>query len=104
MIKISHHHFASFFKDRKDLQPLAYAASKSLMEGSICFDTSTDSKKFFEGYLEEKLMKDYAPGLPIGDSSLIGSENDVRKPFVFHKNNFYITRYFNYETQIIEGI
>jgi exodeoxyribonuclease V alpha subunit len=99
-----HHHFASFFKDQKDLQPFAYAASKSLAEGSICFDTTADSKKLFEGYLEEKLMKDYAPGLPNGNSSLIGSENDVIKPFVFHKNNFYITRYFNYETQIIQGI
>ncbi len=99
-----HHHFASFFKDQKDLQPFAYAASKSLAEGSICFDTSTESKKLFEGYLEENEMKDYAPSLPNGDSSLIGSENDVIKPFVFHKNNFYITRYFNYETQIIAGI
>jgi exodeoxyribonuclease V alpha subunit len=99
-----HHHFASFFKDQKNLQPFAYAASKSLAEGSICFDTSTDSKKLFEGYLEEKDMVDYAPKLPNGDSSLIGNENDVIKPFVLHKNNFYITRYFNYETQIIEGI
>ncbi len=104
-----HHHFANFFKNKKEeeeqpIQPFAYVASKSLADGSICFDTSADPKNLFAGYLEEGEMEGFAPVLSNGDSSLIGSEQDVIKPFVLHKNNFYITRYFNYETQIIDGI
>ena len=99
-----HQQFASFFKEQEDLQPFAYAASKSLAEGSICFDTTADPKKIFEGYLEEEKMERFTPELSNVGSSLIGSEQDVKKPFILHGNNFYITRYFHYETQIIEGI
>ncbi len=99
-----HHQFASFFKEQEDLQAFAYAASKSLAEGSICFDTSADPKEIFKGYREEENMTGFAPELPNGDSSLLGNEQDVKKPFVLHENNFYITRYFSYETEIIDGI
>ena len=99
-----HHQFAYFFKAHESLQPLAYAASKSLAEGSICVDTSIDPKKIFDGYLGEEKIEKLIPRLFIEDSSLIGSELDLKKPFVLHGDNFYITRYFNYETKIIEGI
>jgi len=98
-----HHHFASFFKNEKDLQPYAYAASKNLAEGSICIDTNGNPKRLFENYHEEKDFTNLTSD-QLRELSLVGNENDVKKPFVLHGDNFYITRYFNYETQILEGI
>lgn len=96
-----HHHFASFFKKEENLQPFAYAASKNLYEGSICIDITANPDKLLEGYYEEggKVSAQQLKNIP-----LVGDENDVKKPFVLHRNKLYITRYFNYETQIIDGI
>jgi exodeoxyribonuclease V alpha subunit len=104
MTKLSpHHHFASFFKNEKDLQPYAYAASKNLAEGSICIDTNGNPKRLFENYLEEEDFTNLTSD-QLRELSLVGNENDVKKPFVLHGDNFYITRYFNYETQILKRI
>ncbi|GAB2765568.1 exodeoxyribonuclease V subunit alpha [Salinimicrobium soli] len=98
-----HHHFASFFKGQKKLQPFAYAASKSLAEGSICVDVTSNSEDLFGDSEKESEEEFSVEGLK-ELHTLVGNENDVKKPFVLHGNNFYITRYFNYETQIIQGI
>ncbi len=101
----THHHFANFFKkeEEKLIKPYAYAVSKQLAQGSICIDTAKDSKNLFEGYSEEELTISPAENLE-ELKALVGSENDVNKPFILHGDNFYITRYFKYETQIIEGV
>ncbi|TRO66961.1 exodeoxyribonuclease V subunit alpha [Christiangramia sabulilitoris] len=99
-----HHHFASFFKEQKDLQPFVYAASKSLAEGSICIDVTGSSEDLFEDYSDKETEEEFSVAGLKKLQSLIGNESNIKKPFVLHGNNFYITRYFNYETQIIEGI
>ncbi|WP_289023052.1 exodeoxyribonuclease V subunit alpha [uncultured Salegentibacter sp.] len=98
-----HHHFASFFKKEENLQPYAYAASKSLAEGSICINTKGNPEDFLEGF-QEAPEENFSAEELRKIKTLVGNENDVKKPFVLHGENFYITRYFNYETQIIEGI
>ena len=106
MTKLSpHHHFANFFKkeEEKPIQPYAYAVSKQLAQGSICIDTTTDPKDLFKDYSEDGEFGFSEEGLKeVPD--LVGNENDTKKPFILHGNNFYITRYFNYETHIIKGI
>ena len=120
MLKLSpHHHFANFFKKEKEqsIQPYAFAVSRKLAQGSICLDLNETRKVKTEQQKDsleegrefdlsdlsyEDLKNQIAYGNGISD--LVGSENDVKKPFTLHGDNFYITRYFNYETQIIEGI
>ncbi|OEY72832.1 exodeoxyribonuclease V subunit alpha [Salegentibacter salarius] len=96
-----HQHFASFFRNEKDLQPYAYAVSKSLAEGSICIDVNADRKKIFEDHKEDRIN---LKSNRLVESPLVGNEKEIKKPFILHGDNFYITRYFNYETQIIDGI
>ncbi|MDX1718695.1 MAG: exodeoxyribonuclease V subunit alpha [Salegentibacter mishustinae] len=106
MLKSSpHHHFANFFKkkEEKSIQPYAYAVSKQLAQGSICIDIVADSKDLLEGYSEEE-MADFSAEKLKEIKDLVGAEFDTNKPFILHGDNFYITRYFNYETQIIDGI
>mgnify|MGYP003113421554 CR=1 FL=1 len=120
MLKSSpHHHFANFFKkkEEKSIQSYAYAVSRQLEQGSICLDLNEIGKgetkqqkdsreqgrEFDLSNLSyEDLKNQIAEGNGISD--LVGSEHDVKKPFTLHGDNFYITRYFNYETLIIEGI
>ncbi|MBO2546022.1 exodeoxyribonuclease V subunit alpha [Salegentibacter sp. BDJ18] len=115
----THHHFANFFKkkEEKSIQPYAYAVSKKLAQGSICLDLNEiregeteqqeDSlEEWREFHLSDLSSEDLKSQIADGNgiSDLVGSENDVKKPFILHGDNFYITRYFNYETQIIESI
>ena len=108
-----HHNFASFFKkeEQQSIQPYAYAVSKQLAQGSICLDLEEreegDKLKAFEGFKGDYFVTpDLKSALKevSGVANLVGNENDLKKPFVLHKDNFYITRYFKYETQILEGI
>lgn len=97
-----HHHFASFFKNENEvLKAYAYAASKNLSEGSICIDVNADKHRLFANYQEGTF--DFTPNR-LKDSGMVGNENEIGKPFVLNGTNLYITRYFNYETQIIKGI
>ena len=95
-----HHHFASFFKKEENLQPYAYAASKSLAEGSICINTEENPEDLFEGFFEEGSEKDFSAEELRKVQTLVGNENDVKKPFVLHGNNFYITRYLKLSRKI----
>ena len=114
MIKLSpQHHFAAFFKreEEQPIQPYAYAVSKQLAQGSICLDLEEsekgDKQKTFEGFKEEDFIPLDLESLvkeESGVANLVGSEDELDKPFILHRYNFYITRYFKYETQIIDGI
>jgi len=107
-----HHHFANFFKKKEEeaIQPYAYAVSRNLAQGSVCVDfkDKDGAKTIFEGYNENNLEMDMSTATDVLMQTAlvaIGGEVEVRdKPFVLNGDNFYITRYFNYETQIIEGI
>ncbi len=108
-----HHHFASFFKEQKDLQPFAYAVSRQLAQGSVCLNLKENktAADLFEGYQEEPLEIDLQEVVEkLALSNLVykqtpeNGEGKIDRPFALAGDNFYITRYYNYETQIIEGI
>ncbi|MGB8705704.1 MAG: exodeoxyribonuclease V subunit alpha [Gillisia sp.] len=108
-----HHHFASFFKEQEDLQPFAYAVSRQLAQGSICLDLKEKptADKLFEGFQEDPLVLDLQEAIEkLSLSELVykqtsdNGDGKINRPFALAGDNFYITRYYNYETQIIEGI
>src|SRR5690606_35282924 len=107
-----HHHFANFFKRKDELliQPYAYAVSRKLSQGSVCVDLKDKdgAAEIFEGYKEKIEEVDLsASSHDLLQTGLVakGGESEVKnKPFVLNGDNFYITRYFNYETQIIDVI
>jgi len=107
-----HHHFANFFKKKEEeaIQPYVYAVSRKLAQGSVCVDLKDKdgATAIFEGYNEKDLEMDMSTATDVLMQTAlvaIGGEVEVRdKPFVLNGDNFYITRYFNYESQIIEGI
>jgi len=104
-----HHHFANFFKKEveKAIQPYAFAVSRKLDQGSVCVDLKDKdgAAEIFEGYKDKDEEVDFsASSNGLLQTGLVanGGEGEVKdKPFVLNGNNFYITRYFNYETQII---
>ncbi len=111
----THHHFANFFKNKKEkeeqpIQHYAYAVSRNLAQGSICIDLKdkAGAAGIFEGYKEEEAKMDMSSFSEVlMQTALVAKGGDIEvkdKPFVLNGDNFYITRYFNYETQIIEGI
>jgi exodeoxyribonuclease V alpha subunit len=107
-----HHHFANFFKKKEEeaIQPYAYAVSRNLAHGSVCIDLNDKdgAADIFEGYKEMDLEMDISTATDVlMDTALVAKGGEVEvmdKPFVLNGDNFYITRYFNYETQIISGI
>ena len=108
-----YHHFASFFKEQKNLKPFAYAVSLQLAQGSVCLDLKEKptADELFEGFQEEPLEIDMQSALEkLAQSDLVykktpeNGEEKIDRPFALVGDNFYITRYYNYETQIIEGI
>lgn len=107
-----HHHFANYFKKEKEkaIQPFAYAVSRKLSQGSVCVDLKDKdgTTAIFEGYKEKDLKMDMSTASEVlMPTALVAKGGEVEvndKPFVLNGDNFYITRYFNYETQIIEGI
>ena len=106
----AHRQFAAFFKGQKDIQPFAYAVSKKLAQGSICVDLNGKDgpAEIFEGYEDNDEEVDLSTSSnDLFQTGLVakGVEAEVKdRPFVLFGDNFYITRYFNYETQIINGI
>ncbi|MFN4763724.1 exodeoxyribonuclease V subunit alpha [Gillisia sp. Q332] len=112
MIISSHHHFANFFKkeEEKAIQPYAYAVSRNLSHGSVCVDLQDKqgTAGIFEGYKKKIIEGDnFSSTVDLLQTGLVAKGGEIEekdKPFVLKGDNFYITRYFNYETQIIEGI
>jgi len=100
-----HHHFANFFA-QEELKPYAFGVSRKLGQGSICLDLKTDLKETFEAYVDKESktkMEDFMVNLE-DYSDLVGKDGDFQKPFIFDNDKLYITRYFNYETKILQGI
>ena len=89
-----HHHFASYFKDEV-LEPYIYALSKRMENGHICIpiDASIESE-FDEGGFTKEQSK-------LLESALLASDEKAKKPFVYYKDKFYLQRYFQYETNIL---
>jgi exodeoxyribonuclease V alpha subunit len=95
MVK-SHHHFAAFFKreEEQPIQPYAYAVSKQLAQGSICLETTYCPIDIYEGFPDvETAKKDFSVEHLREITGLVGSVNNLDKPFILHRDNLYITRY-----------
>ena len=93
-----HQLFANFFKN-ETLAPFAYLLSKKLQEGHICIhknDPALNSNEI-----------PYPPPFNAANLNtihqLVGSSKDIR-PFILHKDQLYLHRYFNYESRILHKI
>lgn len=93
-----HQLFANFFKN-ETLAPFAYLLSKKLQEGHICIhknDPALNSNEI-----------PYPPPFNAANLNaihqLVGSSKDIR-PFILHKDQLYLHRYFNYESTILHKI
>ena len=91
-----HQQFASYWED-DTLYPYAYWAHKSLQDGNICFDVealhSIDDLKPYS--IDSNLVK---------SSQFVSKDASDIKPFIIHNNQFYIYKYFQYETKVLEAI
>jgi exodeoxyribonuclease V alpha subunit len=93
-----HQLFANFFKN-ETLAPFAYLLSKKLQEGHICIhknDPALNSNEIpYEPPFNAANLNAIHP--------LVGSSKDIR-PFILHKDQLYLHRYFNYESRILHKI
>jgi len=94
-----HQQFASFFKN-PIVEPFAYLLSKRQQEGHICIHKD-----------DIKLYKDELPYIgPFQSDKIanatkfVSTDPNTIRPFILHKDQFYLYRYFNYETQILQSI
>jgi exodeoxyribonuclease V alpha subunit len=94
-----HRQFASFFGDL-GLQPFAYLVSKRLHEGHICIEN--DEVNQTNNEIPNDLSQFAAN--PIDYKQWVSSSLDPIRPFVVHKNQMYLHRYFNYETKILKSL
>jgi exodeoxyribonuclease V alpha subunit len=90
-----HQQFAAFFNN-EILAPYAYLLSKKLQEGHICIHKNDPS-----------LNSNEIPYPPPFDAAgldsigqLVGGNKDIR-PFILHKDQLYLHRYFSYESAIL---
>jgi exodeoxyribonuclease V alpha subunit len=107
MIKTNniHHQFASFFNDIT-IWPFAFLISKKLADGHICikseeiyeFELETDAKN-----IEIKLTS--LEWEVIKNHPLVAyNVEDFTKPFHYCEGALYLTRYYKYETNVINKI
>ncbi|QOW09774.1 exodeoxyribonuclease V subunit alpha [Kaistella flava (ex Peng et al. 2021)] len=91
-----HRHFASYFNDQL-VEPFVYVLSKRMENGHICIpvNSSIDEELKEGGYLKQQSFK---------DSSLVTSNETDLKPFVLFNDKFYLQRYFQYETTILNRL
>ena len=100
-----HKVFADYFKGA---EPLAYAVSRTLADGSICLDLGSFKKSIEDNdeswqvnpFREEAGTFDEI----INNDQFITHKKNELKPFVIQNGKIYLHRYFNYETQIIDNI
>lgn len=91
-----HHHFASYFNDI-GIQPFAYILSKRMENGHICIPVNSSIN-------EELKEGGFETNLDFSSSSLVATNENDLKPFVFYNDNFYLQRYFKYETTILKHL
>ncbi len=94
--------FSLFFKD-EGFRPFAHLLFRKMNEGHVCIHTDDLAAE------KDSLPEPYQETLSAGRCSpyhekLVGSESDLRKPFVLHNNRLYLQRYFCYETTCVERI
>lgn len=90
-----HQQFAAFFNN-DSLSPFAYLLSKKLQEGHICIhknDPVLNSN-------EIPYQPPFDPACLDSIDQLVGGSKDIR-PFILHKDQLYLQRYFNYESNIL---
>ncbi|NOU60590.1 exodeoxyribonuclease V subunit alpha [Marinifilum caeruleilacunae] len=97
-----HKEFASFFKDEM-LETAAYLVSKKLEEGHTCINIEDFNSKLAQIERNEGSLK------PIDIDALkrshfVSEKAGEIQPFILHDGNFYLHRYYSYETEIIEKI
>ena len=96
-----HQQFAEYF-NVPELKPYAYLLSRKLSEGHICLDLDKINEQ------PEDIpawCRNLAPGSkPLQSMPLVAKNGDDRQPFVLHRDNLYIQRYFRYETSFVNSI
>ncbi len=97
-----HKEFASFFKDDK-LKTAAYAVSKKLEEGHTCINIADFNNNLTEIDQEDNFFNPIDIDA-LKQSPFVSEKAEEVQPFVLHNGNFYLQRYFSYETEIIEKI
>jgi len=100
-----HYKFAEYFKGA---EPLAWAVSKTLAEGSICLDLDSFKKsiEYNDEFWQANPFREKAgpfDNIITNDQFITHKENEL-KPFVVKNKKVYLHRYFTYETQIIDNI
>ncbi len=88
-----HQVFADYFKDPV-IKTLAYLCSEKLSEGHICVSFSELQERLSEPISREDLLK----------KPWITDDINAKEVFIYHLNNIYFHRYFNYETAIIKRL
>ncbi len=97
-----HKEFASFFKDKK-LETAAYVVSKKLEEGHTCVNIESFNKALKENDSNEQVLMPVEKE-ELRKSPFVSEDPDEVQPFILHNGNFYLQRYFSYETEIIDKI
>lgn len=92
-----HQQFAAYWTD-DTLAPYAYWAHKSLSNGNICFNVHELNQK-------EEIQAFYPTiHTNIQSSPFVTIDPKNIQPFVLFQDRFYIYKYFQYETKILEAI
>lgn len=97
-----HKEFASFFMDEK-IESAAYAVSKKLEEGHTCLNIESFNSNLSQSESEGIMLKPIDVDA-LKKSSFVSEKVEEVQPFILHNGNFYLQRYFSYETEIIEKI
>ncbi len=97
-----HKEFASFFMDEK-IEIAAYAVSKKLEEGHTCLNIESFNSNLSQSESEGIMLKPIDVDA-LKKSSFVSEKVEEVQPFILHSGNFYLQRYFSYETEIIEKI
>lgn len=93
-----HQQFAEYFKE-PGLKGFLYQLSLKMSEGHICIPVQDiHQEEIPENY---KISKNALTSLI--NNPLVSSKGEY-KPFVLHKEKFYLQRYFNYETIVLDKI
>jgi exodeoxyribonuclease V alpha subunit len=94
-----HQQFAEFFTDER-IKPYAYLVYKQLQDGNICINVN-DPERLASEVPYPKII---SPSTLASLSSYVSDGKNTILPFVLHKEQVYLQRYFTYETTILRGI
>ena len=108
-----HQAFADFFNDKR-IRALAYGLSKKVTEGHLCLNVENYNKEVtshldilkesgaepprYPKLIDEKDLQN------CDDILYTQQESDIVKPFVYENGNYYLSRYWSYEKNILQRI